>query len=73
MRACHQSEARPDKQWVPAGSIALEHNEYVQKTWPSQQRWSFWTATCAASSLAPGEVCNVLQARVTHVPPAQAC
>ena len=28
-----EDETRAEKQWVPEGSISLDHNEYVQKSW----------------------------------------
>ncbi|CAK9032965.1 Patched domain-containing protein 3 (RND-type protein RNDEu-3) [Durusdinium trenchii] len=41
------TESRPEKQWVPAGSLALEHNDYVSNTWPGNARFNFFSATCA--------------------------
>ncbi|CAJ1332600.1 unnamed protein product [Effrenium voratum] len=52
-----ENETRPEKQWVPAGSLALEHDEYVKATWPSNARFNFFSATCADVAEAD---CNIL-------------
>lgn len=52
------NETRPEKQWVPAGSLALEHDEYVKSTWPSNARFNFFIATCRDK---PEESCNILE------------
>lgn len=44
-----ETENRPDKQWVPEGAAALEHNEYVTNAWPSAQRFNLWIAECKTS------------------------
>jgi len=41
------TETRPEKQWVPAGSLALDHDAYVKATWPGNARFNFFSATCA--------------------------
>lgn len=55
-----ESENRPDKLWIPTGSPALFHKEYVQEAWPSQQRIALWIATCRD---ADGNECNILEAK----------
>jgi len=52
------SETRPERQWVARGAPALEHNEYVTKTWPGQSRFNLFTATCADVS---ESACNILE------------
>eukprot|EP00928_Gymnodinium_smaydae_P041635 TRINITY_DN2814_c0_g2_i5.p1 TRINITY_DN2814_c0_g2~~TRINITY_DN2814_c0_g2_i5.p1 ORF type:complete len:1037 (+),score=240.45 TRINITY_DN2814_c0_g2_i5:86-3196(+) len=52
------NETRPEMQWVPAGSLALEHNEYVKATWPGNARFNFYVATCA--DVDPAD-CNILE------------
>lgn len=52
-----ETESRPDKQWVPAGAVALEHNEYVTGNWPSAQRFNLWIAECKGSG------CNAWDAK----------
>ena len=54
------NETRPEKQWVATGSPALEHNEYVKDTWPSNSRFNFFVATCADKDEGS---CNVLEAK----------
>jgi predicted RND superfamily exporter protein len=49
-----QTESRPEKQWVPSGSPALEYNEYVLETWNSSMRMAWHILTCKT------EGCNVL-------------
>lgn len=56
-----EAENRPDKLWIPTGSPALSHKEYVAETWPSQQRIGLWIATC--KDVEEGETCNILGAR----------
>ena len=51
-----EAENRPDKQWVPEGAVALDHQDYVRANWPSNARWNSWIAQCAT----PG--CNMLDA-----------
>jgi len=51
------TESRPEKQWVPAGSLALDHNDYVSATWPGNSRFNFFSATCA--DVSEGE-CNIM-------------
>lgn len=51
------SETRPEKQWVPAGSLALEHNDYVSATWPGNARFNFFSATCAD---VPESECDIM-------------
>ena len=40
------NETRPEKQWVPTGAIALEHNDYVSQTYPSNSRFNLFSVTC---------------------------
>jgi len=49
------AENRPEKQWVPAGSKALLHQEYVQDTWPSDLGVNNYISTCVKP-----EGCNML-------------
>lgn len=56
-----EDENRPDKLWIPEGSPALFHKEYVDQAWPSSQRFALYIATCG--DVEEGEPCNVLQAR----------
>lgn len=35
-----ETENRPEKQWVPGGAIALDHNDYVKETWPGSTRFN---------------------------------
>jgi hypothetical protein len=35
-----ETENRPEKQWVPDGAIALDHNDYVKGTWPGNTRFN---------------------------------
>ena len=35
-----ETENRPEKQWVPSGAIALDHNDYVKETWPGSTRFN---------------------------------
>jgi hypothetical protein len=58
-RSILKDENRANKQWVPDGALALEHSDYVAATWPSQQRFSMWIATCADVDEAS---CNMLTA-----------
>ena len=56
------TENRPEKQWVPDGAPALEQKDYVDKTWPSEQRFNFWIAQCKKDkNAAPGEGCSLLE------------
>eukprot|EP00928_Gymnodinium_smaydae_P068258 TRINITY_DN5133_c0_g2_i1.p1 TRINITY_DN5133_c0_g2~~TRINITY_DN5133_c0_g2_i1.p1 ORF type:complete len:1045 (+),score=84.01 TRINITY_DN5133_c0_g2_i1:58-3135(+) len=52
------NESRPEKQWVPAGSLALEHDLYNKGTWPSNARFNFFIATCKDTS---ADACNILE------------
>ena len=58
-----KDESRPDKQWVPEGSPALFHADYVSETWPSEQRFDLWIATCADIDGEPDPNCNLFTAR----------
>merc|ERR1711871_955389 len=51
-----KNEGRAEKQWVPRGALALEHQSYAQATWPSRSRFNFWIAECK------GEDCNAMDA-----------
>ena len=51
------TETRPEKQWVPAGSLALDHDAYVKETWPGNARFNFFSATCA--DVSEGN-CNIM-------------
>lgn len=56
------TENRPEKQWVPDGAPALEQKDYVDKTWPSEQRFNFWIAQCKKDKNAvPGTGCSLLE------------
>ena len=46
-RGMLKEESRPEKQWVPDGALALEHGDYVNGQWPSEQRFNLYIATCA--------------------------
>lgn len=35
-----ETENRPEKQWVPDGAVALDHNDYVKGTWPGSTRFN---------------------------------
>eukprot|EP00948_MAST-09A_sp_MAST-9A-sp1_P001700 g1700.t1 len=71
--ASMENETRPDKQWVPSGSKALIHKDYVDAQWPGAQRFSFWIATCkvdntkfpkgSAEEAAEKAKCNLLEAK----------
>jgi len=56
-----EDENRPDKLWIPTGSPALFHKEYVDDTWPAGQRLALYIATCA--DVEEDEPCNILEAR----------
>ena len=56
-----EDENRPDKLWIPTGSPALFHKEYVAEAWPSSQRFALYIATCG--DVADGDECNILQTK----------
>jgi len=51
------TETRPEKQWVPAGALALEHDAYVKDTYPSNSRFNLFSVTC---NDVDEENCNIL-------------
>eukprot|EP00439_Symbiodinium_sp_Y106_P038960 s4884_g4.t1 len=51
------SETRPEKQWVPTGAIALEHNDYVSQTYPGNSRFNLFSVTCNDVDV---DSCNIL-------------
>ena len=51
------NETRPEKQWVPVGALALEHNDYVSQTYPGNSRFNLFSVTCNDVDLAD---CNIL-------------
>jgi len=53
-----KNEGRAEKQWVPRGALALDHQDYTQATWPSRSRFNFWIAECT-----DGEDCNAMDAK----------
>ena len=58
-----EAESRPNKQWVPDGAQALLDADYVAETWPSQQRFNLWIATCPdIEEGVPDPNCNLLTA-----------
>jgi len=54
------NETRPEKQWVPEGSDALFHKDYVDDSWPGQQRFNVWIATCKDVKQSD---CNILESK----------
>ena len=57
-----EAESRADKQWVPDGAQALLDADYVSETWPSEQRFNLWIATCPDIDGEPDPNCNMLTA-----------
>ena len=58
-----EAESRADKQWVPDGAQALLDADYVSATWPSEQRFNLWIATCPdIAEDEPDPNCNLLTA-----------
>jgi hypothetical protein len=52
-----KAEDRPDRLWVPAGSVSLEQDEYIGTRWNSTSRFAFHILGCPPDKAD----CNILE------------